>query len=617
MRFLSPLALIEALCKDVEVCHQDIQYIVNRFNEEGLSFLTKTLPSFSKGLLMSLESGAESYRPSGFALVRNGKLPFFLFKYTSVIFDKPGTCEAAYALKSIRQICEFFYKCEAPFSDASIEEYTRNFLFNEEVVSNFNNRQLNLSVHAHTASILSALLRGYNPEVASCLRKDGPGSTFERETNRGVPKRRNNYPTFQVPPDLNCFSESSFDQYTHHSSIQFPKSHIGLRSLLFDRGLCSEITFVPKDSRGPRVIAIEPSINQYVQQGIMKHIVPLIEGNSNFRINFASSEVNRNLALAGSFGRQRIFTFDLKDASDMIPTSLLALFPKRFVDDVLQCRSAYTLIGGKRHLLSKVASMGSALCFPILAMVTYCAAVVYLCEQDSAVNWEERVFVYGDDLIVFFPEDFEGFSKDDFSSFLTREFCLKLNTSKSFTSLKHPFRESCGVDAYNGVDVKPILVRKMYSPSEGTSDNTALDKALVSSLETANLLAKNGYTLASTYLFDWVEFHLGVLPVGDSNCPYLCKVANTPYYPEESFLAGVRYRKSTNTYRVQFRTYYVKSLKKTLKNENFFEWFSSEHLSIGSPQRREIGSFSSREIVLERRWSTPYNGSPKSKWLPN
>jgi len=104
--------------------------------------------------------------------------------------------------------------------------------------------------------------------------------------------------------------------------------------------------------------------------------------------------------------------------------------------------------------------MGSALCFPIEAMVFL--TVIFLGierESNTLLSREElirlyhdRVRVFGDDLIV--PRDNVLSVVDELQTF-----GFVVNISKSFWTGR--FRESCGREYYNGQDISIVKVREI------------------------------------------------------------------------------------------------------------------------------------------------------------
>jgi len=109
--------------------------------------------------------------------------------------------------------------------------------------------------------------------------------------------------------------------------------------------------------------------------------------------------------------------------------------------------------------ISKFASMGSALCFPIEAMVFL--TIVFLGIQkalnrplvSSDLNkFRRSVRVYGDDIIV--PSTYAPSVVERLEAF-----GLKVNLAKSFWTGK--FRESCGGEYFDGVPVKPVRLTNL------------------------------------------------------------------------------------------------------------------------------------------------------------
>jgi hypothetical protein len=103
--------------------------------------------------------------------------------------------------------------------------------------------------------------------------------------------------------------------------------------------------------------------------------------------------------------------------------------------------------------------MGSALCFPVEAMVFYTLVQVAMHKLDgirpssrSISRYSKLIDIYGDDIIV--PTDYTDVVVRTLESYL-----LKVNVNKSFSNSL--FRESCGADFYNGRPVNPVYARKV------------------------------------------------------------------------------------------------------------------------------------------------------------
>jgi hypothetical protein len=159
--------------------------------------------------------------------------------------------------------------------------------------------------------------------------------------------------------------------------------------------------------------------------------------------------------------------------------------------------------------------MGNALCFPVEAMYFYTICVMALLESQNLLvsrsNIEHvatDVFVYGDDLII--PTDAAAVVFDYLQSYN-----CKVNVRKTF--YRGFFRESCGVDAYSGVEVTPIYITRR--PPESLRDASEI----IGWVATANALYKTGYFLAASYMFKHVEKYTGSLPYLPENSGSLGK----------------------------------------------------------------------------------------------
>jgi hypothetical protein len=109
----------------------------------------------------------------------------------------------------------------------------------------------------------------------------------------------------------------------------------------------------------------------------------------------------------------------------------------------------------------------------------------------------QGIYVYGDDLVV--PAD-EAPAICETLELLG----FKVNRHKSFW--KGNFRESCGVDAYNGCNVTPTYVRRPLPVDRSDSHGIASTVAL------ANHFYLNGLWQTAKFLRTLVESILGELP---------------------------------------------------------------------------------------------------------
>jgi hypothetical protein len=239
---------------------------------------------------------------------------------------------------------------------------------------------------------------------------------------------------------------------------------------------------------------------------------------------FTDQGPNQKGALLGSLDGSYA-TLDLNEASDRVNLELVRLlFPEPLLRHLEACRSLSTqLPNGQVLMLQKYAPMGSALCFPVMALCIWSiltAAAVgavaspsqsgYCNDNDHGVK--DRILVYGDDVIV--PTAFA-----DRAIELLESFGLKINRDKSCT--KGLFRESCGMDAFKGANVTPIRIRTVWSSEPRPS-------VYASWIKYANSFYKHHYFNCYDYIVENLHHIYGEIPSEDMllGCPSLVEVAD-------------------------------------------------------------------------------------------
>jgi hypothetical protein len=204
------------------------------------------------------------------------------------------------------------------------------------------------------------------------------------------------------------------------------------------------------------------------------------------------------MALMGSTDGKTA-TIDLSEASDRVSLALveeLFGFNPSFIRYLKLSRSRFVQTeDDELILLNKFASMGSALTFPIESMVFMTLVVTVLCRmrgdfrRKTVKSYRRRsgtLSIYGDDIII--PVDAYPNVVQSLTSL-----GMKVNSSKSFSTGK--FRESCGVDAYEGRVVTPSYARA-YLPESRANSNS-----LVKASELRNQLYERfGLIRAVSYL---------------------------------------------------------------------------------------------------------------------
>ncbi|DAD49918.1 TPA_asm: RNA-directed RNA polymerase [ssRNA phage ESO000] len=520
---------------------RDLETMRSRVEREGLSFLTITLPNFAKDFERSLAVGFVDsslfrafkkpvFRASDGTLKKQA-IPGFLQGMLSQLFNREtgglhdntaNSFDAPTIVECIRQICLVFKKVELDCTLTRVRSAISEFVSIEHDLSVFSVSEEDTSEFRSVSSLLwDNLIFGIC--LDECNPHHGPGTTADGISGNGKFRWRswNGRLEPYFPLIDSAFSESAFGSEELES----------VNVLSEDKELPVKVTPVPKTLKGPRIIAIEPCCMQYTQQGIRNVLYERIENYWMTRghVNFRDQGVNQRLALIASSTGQ-LATIDLSEASDRVPRDLaLSMFESNpdLRDAIEACRSTHaklpdgTIIGP----LNKFASMGSALCFPVESMYFYtiCVAAL-LAEQGLPVSHENifnvsrDVYVYGDDIIV--PNK----HANAVLVYLQKYNC-KVNQSKTF--LSGSFRESCGVDAFAGMEVTPTYLRKDVPQNRRQADR------LVSWVKTGNLFYLKGYWKTSSTIFKIVERILGSLPYVAENSGHLGRVSFLGYVSAE------------------------------------------------------------------------------------
>jgi hypothetical protein len=161
--------------------------------------------------------------------------------------------------------------------------------------------------------------------------------------------------------------------------------------------------------------------------------------------------------------------------------------------------------------------MGSALCFPIEALVF--STLIFLGIQkvldrpltrEDVMSMRGKVRVYGDDIIV--PVEYVRSVVESLETF-----GFKVSLGKSFWN--GSFRESCGKDYYKGEDVSIVRVRQ-FIPTQLSSV-----KEIVSTVSLRNQLYYTGLWQAVRYLDPLLERVVKHYPIVGPESPILGRVS--------------------------------------------------------------------------------------------
>lgn len=513
----SPIVLLQGLLDDfsrlepgVKGLDRDIITIKNRFECEGYGFLSISLPSLCK----ALDRGLAERRfacPMGFKKLQKGTIPRLFSGMFCEIFDPvSGTLKdnpPSGIIKNLRQVLMFFKKIQMPSStEITLEKKAVSEFFSTDEIAG------NLILDSRTDHLLglvsSYVLNGLSSKDNQNTRdyKHGPGAVFEGlSSNQKWSELVEAIKNDDFDTEAHGYADfgAILSETDERARIDVPEGRICLKAGASRSS--ARLISVPKNSTSRRTITIEPTVNQFVQQGLNSRLrdeivaCPIL-GNS---LALTDQSKNQILALEGSL-YDNWATIDLKSASDLLTVKLVErVFDRhsQFFDYMMDCRSPYVEYENNRTKLWKFAGMGNALTFPVqsVCFAIVCYAAIMDQEGTRPTYWNlkrasRHVRIYGDDIII------KAKYANQVVNWLTKV-GLKVNDGKSF--LTGNFKESCGVDAFMGVDITPIYLKHL---PDSTSTKPSAIKSLV---ETSNHLWMQGLYTASTVIKNEVEERLG------------------------------------------------------------------------------------------------------------
>jgi len=503
---------------------RDFQTVTKRCEDEGLSFMTITLPSFCQDLQKGLADGKVT-RDSFQGFSWRAGLPQFLGGFLELIFNaKTGSLvdePSIEAITAVRQLCLLFSKLELPASNKRRRASLRGFVDCESEIKRSDGVRSVEDLHAFgrlAGLVWSEVLQRVENDLwrehagrrdntlwPYLVPKHGPGATADRLTGNGKFDVCEWSQRLEV---LFPYGEYALPSWRYHSRYD----RVDLREPGSERPV--RVVTVPKTLKTPRIIAIEPSYMQYMQQGLAAMIVPSIQRDYSlgrvvgFDDQWRNNQLARRGSLDGSFA-----TLDLSEASDRVSNQLVRAMLSRFPhlkEAVEAVRSRKADVPGFGVIrLAKYASMGSALTFPIEAMVF--TTLVFLgierakgttLSRSDIFKLRDMVRVYGDDIIV--PVEYAR------TVIQTLElYGLKVNVRKSF--FEGNFRESCGKEYYLGHDVSVVKVRRVAQM--GNVVELPSSRRFVPEVESTVALRNRFYLFGlwrtAAWLDEWIDRLLG------------------------------------------------------------------------------------------------------------
>lgn len=350
----------------------------------------------------------------------------------------------------------------------------------------------------------------------------------------------------------------------------------------------NRVELVPKNWKTDRTIACEPEGNLPLQLAFDSYAKRRLRM---FGIDLRDQSANQKRAKHASVHNDYV-TVDFSSASDTISYNTVSLlFPVEWFNYLDRVRSpSYRGVFGD-GIYSKFSSMGNGSTFTIETLI-FAAA----CHAVGSRNF----LVYGDDVIIE-KEFYEDYLE------LTKFLGFSINVEKSFHD--GPFRESCGADYFNGVDVTPTYIRNVDKRKA----------SLCHLINSVGSLTVPGGTLES-YLADiQASYNLPLVPYSEST------MSGVWILPDLARRLGVlRRRNCIDTYRaytakykrryfVDSRGYYLWFLNKNSQVLFGGPWALSPSLRVNvidAPKTSSVPVFDHAYVRKRVVWREPNEGLP-------
>lgn len=364
---------------------------------------------------------------------------------------------------------------------------------------------------------------------------------------------------------------------------------------------------VPKTAKAPRLIASEPTAHQWCQQLTMTFLEDRLAGlfGENF-ISLRRQDLSQELVQQASLKRH-LTTVDLSSASDRLSCYVIErIFRKNksLLRALHAHRTRWMVIKGITDdgpnfiKLKKFASQGTAVTFPIQTIVFFLCAITasgfvakgpedficnkFFCKELGRLS--NKVRVYGDDIIC----PVSGYAK---LVMLLHTLGLKVNETKSFHLGR--FRESCGMDCFDGDNVTPIKTAS-YASTGPQSRQSLIDYS--------NNLFKigmwNAAAVVESRLPGWVRNHLPVIGLG---CGGVGRISFCG-----TDIRHLRSRVSSRYQRVEVRSYVITSRTRR-KATNTMSALLQYYAEAPSPLTRWVHGVADRPKTSDGlKWEFPY-----------
>lgn len=571
MVLLDHLSFVPAASRGI---HRDISRLSSLAETRGLPTFTLDLPALGKHFDKCLSEGCyvKPELPHSATLKASPAIPRLFSGLLEAVFLPSGlvrTDACVQTIQTLRQVYNLSKKLKIECARSRTASAVAEFMaieaelaapsLNWGGVSDFTQDQVDSQDLGNFYGVCGPMFSNYEPRVATiehvCQNvfdillgtmeafkplewpyRHGPGAVSDMKVGRAY---KYAFPTWSERlATVFPLEELAYANYLNWASA----ASLGALPLSEERP--SRLIAVPKTQKGPRLIAAEPTANQFCQQAILAYLEKQIRHSVLSRsIKLRDQTQNQVMALEASKTGSH-WTVDLSSASDRLSCRFIERAFRRNLPLLNAIRASRSFVCqqnvDKRYpsyvYLKKVATMGNACIFPVQSIAFTAMAYAAICftrklrvTQLNLRSIAQEVSVFGDDIIV--PKDAGPLLVEVLSHFQ-----LKVNTDKTHSS--GFFRESCGVEAYAGIDVTPAYLQ--------LPPNRRRPASILSAIDVSNNLHKKGLWKTADYVKTRVPSKEILTVAMDAECVGFRSFVGSPQYKlywdeslQESYVRGL------------------------------------------------------------------------------
>lgn len=596
---------------------RDEQRLLALMRSRGLASMMLDLPNLAKILRSGLESGRLVLEgPLSTAVSKRRMVPrLFSGLFLRVFSDdgclKEDACSTSIAY--IIQFSELFKRTRAQCSPDRVSNTVGEYYEIESILSppslfwggvdidpfnslgtlHFRDRILSDREHCgDTESGLSGLesiVDGLQSICDSITGELGYFDAYAFTSEDSVVSKSLGHGTGAVADQKGPCNKYKFPSWSDKLEVMFPYDAFGSTNFSNNKpeaaDTTSKLIAVPKDYSKPRLIASEPTSNQWCQQIILRWMRYRFScTNVGTFIDLSDQGKSQALVQSSSVDRS-LATVDLSSASDRLTLWCIERAFRKNPDLLHYLNASRTpvirdaITGRANIFLKKFASQGTAVTFPVQTVFFLACALASLgCTslKEAARRYRGRVRIYGDDIII----PVEGYEKlVQLLDYLE----LKVNVAKSYAT--GHFRESCGLDCYNGDDVTPV---------KPTVFNPHAPEDYQSLIDSSNNFYKKGYYAVAELLASTVRKSLKIPVVAN---PLVSSMFYSRSGVDNSHLKS---RWNVNLHRFEYsvdRFISIRTLRTVDDLSAFFQYITERP----RPETKWCSGYGQRAYVKRRR----------------